>query len=136
MKKAYILPPLAPVGALLLFGAYVYVSERLSVPRIIDGQIDNAPLRASMIIPFFVPFLYLFFAGLNGIEAWVELRLRNKRFLSPLIMTFITGMILFIFLYRPSIDEPSFIPNILMMSLVFAAILIVPMSLWRKRLRK
>lgn len=136
MKRAYLLPPLIPVTAILLLAAYVVISEMTSEPRFIDGRVDNAPYRAGMIMPFLSPVLYVIFGLCNATEAFVERRLGKRHLLSiPIVIVLLASCHCGLF-YSLRIDGPKLLPSVIGMSVGLASILVIPMSVCRKWLRR
>jgi len=129
MFKRLLLPPVWPVILLALLALWVIADETKSAPRMINGDPDDAPIRAAGILFYIAPILYIPFAILNCIDALFD---RFKRSISwavsLLIFVLFSGLLSTIF-YRPSIDSSTTGIGI---SILIAALLFLPMTIFRR----
>ncbi len=133
MLKRMLIPPLIPAGLIILLCGWVFVSESLGPPRIINGQIDDAPLRASLFLLTACPHFYLGFAILNLLDGVLD----RKPFWVSAVWSMIIFSGLAFLLFRM-----FFVPNegFAFWSALFAgtgagAAILIPMSVTRRLLR-
>lgn len=106
--RKLLLPPLLPVGFLLLLCLWTFVSEATGEVRMIDGRPDNAPVRASAILAMVSPVIYLVFAFFNLIDATLD-RLDAKAWLGTSCLVCASGLFLSFGLHAPKVDSsPAF----------------------------
>ena len=103
-------------------------------PGIIDGLPDNAPRRASIVLLFLTPVAYVLFLLINSLDLLIERATRRLPWLSTLTVTLAFSLLLFAMVYRPELDDVSFTARDALVSLLGAGILILPMSIWRRRI--
>ena len=102
--RKLLIPPLLPVGLLLLLCAWIFVSEATGEVRMIDGRPDNAPVRAAVILAMISPAIYLIFAIFNLIDATLD-RLDAKAWLGTSCLVCAFGLLLSFGLYAPKVDS-------------------------------
>lgn len=127
--RKLLLPPLLPLGLLLLLCAWTFISEATGEVRMIDGRPDSAPVRAALILTMISPVIYLVFAFFNLIDATFD-RLAAKAWLgtSGLVCTF--GLILSYRLHAPNVDpSPAFA---IASGFGISMLVILPMSILRR----
>ena len=76
--RKLLLPPLLPIGLLLLLCVWTFISEATGEVRMIDGRPDSAPVRAAVILTMISPVIYLVFAFFNLIDATFDLTCSRK----------------------------------------------------------
>jgi hypothetical protein len=83
----YFLPPVAPVIPLIVLALWVAIDEAHSPVRIIDGQPDNAPTRAAILVLLLSPIIY---SGLLLIQfLCLKFRRPSRNSFAPYIMAVI-----------------------------------------------
>lgn len=133
MKKIFA-PPLAPVIMLVAFCLFAAIADRIGPPTVIDGHADNAPRRASFMLIVMTPLFYLFFVLLNGIDAFLQKMTRGLPWFSTTALTLGLGLLFTSIFFRPKIDAPHHLVPVACASLLGAVLVVVPMSLWRRRI--
>lgn len=106
--RKLLLPPLLPIGLLLLLCVWTFISEATGEVRMIDGRPDSAPVRAAAIFAIISPAIFVVFAFFNLIDATLDRR-GAKAWLgtSGLVCGF--GLILSFGLHAPKVDpSPAF----------------------------
>ena len=133
MKKIFA-PPLVPVVMLVAFCLFAAIADRIGPPTVIDGHADNAPGRALFMLIVMTPLFYLLFVLLNGIDAVLQRITRGLRWFSTIVLTVGLGSLFTTLFFRPGIDAPQHLVPVACASLLGATLVIVPMSVWRRKI--
>lgn len=116
---------------IIAFGVYAYIHEVNEPMRIINGHLDNAPIRGACLLLFVSPMLYPFFALVNGIDLMVGKLFRNFEWISTFLLTLVFSFLGFL-PFGIRVSATYELTLLALCSLAGATIMIVPMSLWRR----
>lgn len=129
--KRFFLPPLAPALMVLAMCTWTIWDESCNgPPRMIDGQPDDAPRFAALLLAFFTPVFYVVFGLLNLIDSCAD-RFRNPLpWLTSGLVTMAIAILLSKVFYVPNVDSsPS---TGITMACVIAVVAVWPMCLIRR----
>jgi hypothetical protein len=128
--KKLLLPPLVPVGLLLILCAWVFYSETTGEVSMTDGRPDNAPTRAALILAMLSPLAYLFFGVFNLIDASLDRLSTKAAWVCTSVLIFAFGILLSFPIYAPEVDSSRFTGVAIAFGVSIASI--APMSVVRR----
>jgi len=134
MKKIFA-PALVPLVMLVAFCLFAAIADRIGSPALIHGHADNAPRRAIFMLIVMTPLFYLFFVLLNWIDTVLHRITRGLCWFSTIVLTVGLGALFASIFFRPEIDAPRQLVPVACASLLGAALVIVPMSVWRRKIK-
>ena len=130
MKKSLLLPPVIPVTLLLGFCVYCLIEQWLSLPSQQDWQVGLAAVMVFMLAPFW----YAVFLAVNLLNWGLERVVQVRPGFSTGALIICGSAVLFKMFFAPGVDGTQFIIPIALGSFAGAAIIVLPMRMWRHRI--